>query len=385
MNHFTLTATALRRRKARTVFTGLSVLVVFILFGLAMALRHGFIVGPTMAGNDMIIVSRKGHGELPIGIVQQLAAINGVKSVAPFAFAPLEYQGPKNQIGASGVDPQAFLANYRKTYGAMDAAVAQRWLADRTGAVVMEKYLTDHNLHWQVGQTIVLTPPKGMPLQPLTVHIDGILSPQKNTGISIGGPLTAHLKYLNAWRGQDTIQAAFVTAADAAQSDTVADAITRAFASSPTPLEAQDFHSLLLSILQRFGDIGAMTIALIAAALLSLLFVTANAMAQSVAERRAEFALLKTLGFNRVRVGFLVFGETILLTAPPALIGLGLTGWLVATLANHNNVVPLPGFALDGGSYLVGIGAIAGLIVISSLAPLWLTLRAAGAQTLRAA
>lgn len=379
MNQFVLTATALRRRKLRTLFTGLSVLVVFVLFGLAMALRHGFRVGPSLAGNNVVIVAPKGRGELPIGVVQQVASVDGVQDVLPFAGAALQYQNPKNQVVVMGVAPDAFLATFKRD--ALEPPVAKRWRADRTGALVMEDYMEAHDLHWQVGQTVTLTPQTGSPLKPLAVHIDGIVRQNKNRSFSFGGAVTVHLKYLNAWRSKDTIGALFVMTRDPARSDAVADAISRRFANSTTPIETQNLHALLLSIMQRFGNVGALTMAVIAAALLSLVFVTGNAMAQSVAERRAEFALLKALGFSRRRVGALVCGETALLTAPPALIGLGVTGWLVGVLAN--GAVSLPGFALDSGGYLVGIGATAGLIVVSSLAPLVAVLRATGSKALR--
>lgn len=382
MNHFTLTAGALRRRKARTVFTGLSVLVVFILFGLAMALRHGFAVGPSLAGNNMIIVSPQGQGELPIGIVPQITAVSGVRNILPIGMMLMQYQDPKNRMPVSGMPPQAFLINYQYQHQGQEPPAAATWKADRIGALVAQSYLKAHDLDWKVGQTIVLTPPKGSTSKPLSIKIDGILPPSKN-GMSFNMPVTIHLKYLNAWRNKDTISAMFVMAADASRVDAVADAITHRFANSTHPLKAQALHAVLQSVLQRVGNVGALTMAVIAAALLSLLFVTGNAVAQSVNERRSEFALFKALGFSRRRIGSLVFGETVLLTAPPALIGLALAGWLIAAMMSAT--VQLPDFQLGAAGYLIGIGVIAMLIVISALAPLVAVVRLTGAKAMRAA
>jgi putative ABC transport system permease protein len=380
MNHFTLTAAALRRRKARTIFTGLSVVVVFILFGLAMALRHGFTVGPSLAGGDLIMVTGRTHGALPIGIVSKVAAVEGVKTVLPMTMSMLQYKNPKNMLMVAGVPADAFLQSYRSSRDGKAPPHAAKWKADRTGALVQESWLKKQHFDWHVGQQIVLTPMQGSSQKSLEFHVDGIV-PARKEGAGINMPVVLHLKYLNDWRGHQTVAFIEARARDAAHAGATADRITHTFANSSHPLKAKAFGAMLLNILRRVGNVGALTLVVIAAALLSLLFVTGNAMAQSVNERRAEFSLLKALGFNRRRIGGVVFGETVLMMAPPALIGLGLAGVLVALLAGSS--VGLPGFSLAAPGYLTGFAAIAILIVLSSLVPLAAVMRRRGAAALR--
>lgn len=384
MNHFTITAGALRRRKVRTVFTSLSVLVVFILFGLAMALRHGFKTGADVIGADLVLVTPTGRSgtSLPVGLASQVAGIDGIRRVLPFSVVPAHYQDPRNQLAISGVPTQGFIAVIGGNK-VVSEADARRWRKERTGVLVRDTAMKKYG--WHVGQQLILTPPEPIAraagAKQIAVQIAGVVNTKKK-GFRIGGPLLAHLKYLNAWRHQDTAVAMLVQVRDATHADTVADAVRQRFANSTTPVKARSFHALLQGVFQRVGNVGALTMAVIAAALLSLLFVTGNAMTQSVAERRAEFAVLSALGFNRSRLGALIIGETLLLMAPPALIGLGLTGWLVSVMAR--GAVALPGFEMGVVAYLAGIGVAAGLIIVSSLVPLASILRMRDANALRA-
>jgi len=56
-----------------------------------------------------------------------------------------------------------------------------------------------------------------------------------------------------------------------------------------------------------------------------IMAVTANTMAMSVRERLSEFAALKTLGFNRAHLSFLIFGEAMVITSLGAALGIALT------------------------------------------------------------
>lgn len=383
MNQVTITAAALRRRKIRTVFTGLSVMAVFVLFGLAMALRHGFNTGADLIGADLVLVTPTGSSghELPIGLVRQVTGVGGVRRVLPFAVIPAQYQSPRNQLAISGITGEDFIAVIGGDK-AVSPADAARWRNERTGVLVHDKAMKKYG--WHIGQDLVLTPPERVAQaagsKQISVRITGVFN--TDNGFSIGGPLVAHLDYLNTWRHKDTVAAMLAQVRDPSRADAVADAIQQRFANSTTPVKAQSFHALLQGIFQRVGNVGALTMAVIAAALLSLLFITGNAVAQSVSERRAEFAVLSALGFNRSRLVMLVIGESLLLTGPPALLGLGLTGWLVAVL--ETSAFALPGFGLDGGAYLAGIGATAGLVIVSSLVPLTSVLRMQDVDALRA-
>src|SRR5262249_19100553 len=63
-----------------------------------------------------------------------------------------------------------------------------------------------------------------------------------------------------------------------------------------------------------------------------ILFLTANAIAQSVRERIPEFAVLKTIGFSDAGVMALVFAETALPCLAGAGLGMLIAKWFIITL-----------------------------------------------------
>jgi putative ABC transport system permease protein len=74
--------------------------------------------------------------------------------------------------------------------------------------------------------------------------------------------------------------------------------------------------------MKQLGDINFIANMIATAVLFTLLFLTANTMAQSVRERTAELAVLKTLGFSDGKVLAMVLIESVLLCLFAAAIGL---------------------------------------------------------------
>jgi putative ABC transport system permease protein len=68
------------------------------------------------------------------------------------------------------------------------------------------------------------------------------------------------------------------------------------------------------------------------AGLFMILFLTGNALAQSVRERIPEFAVLKTIGFSDGGVMALVFAEAILPCLLGAAAGMAIARWFVSVI-----------------------------------------------------
>jgi putative ABC transport system permease protein len=91
--------------------------------------------------------------------------------------------------------------------------------------------------------------------------------------------------------------------------------------------------------------------------LVMILFLTVNAMAQSVRERRWEFALLRALGFSRNRVAVLLFCEVALPCLAGAAVGQGvgqlillLLAYLLAAMSKMPLLLPLLSIAVNFAS-----------------------------------
>jgi len=84
MKYFHLIWAALFRRKTRTIFTLLSVLAAFLLFGMLDAVRAAFNAPPSAAGVSRLVVSSRISiiQPLPQSLLARIQTIPGVKDVA---------------------------------------------------------------------------------------------------------------------------------------------------------------------------------------------------------------------------------------------------------------------------------------------------------------
>ncbi len=73
---------------------------------------------------------------------------------------------------------------------------------------------------------------------------------------------------------------------------------------------------------------------IVGAVLFTLLFLTANTMAQSVRERVPELAVLKTVGFTDAGVQWLVLIEALILSLIAAALGLGLASLVLPAVSS---------------------------------------------------
>jgi putative ABC transport system permease protein len=118
--------------------------------------------------------------------------------------------------------------------------------------------------------------------------------------------------------------------------------------------------------LNQVGDINFVVTGILAAVMFTLLFLTANTMAQSVRERIPELAVLKTVGFTDASVQWLVLGEALLLCAPTALLGLALAAAVLPLVSNSPGLgiaamhIPSPVFGA-GTAAAVVVALISGL------------------------
>jgi putative ABC transport system permease protein len=89
-------------------------------------------------------------------------------------------------------------------------------------------------------------------------------------------------------------------------------------------------------------NVKAVTREIAMAGMFMVLFLTANGIAQSVRERFAEFATLKTIGFSDASVMTMVVLEAAIPCATGAILGVGFAAWL----ARQIPALMPPGFGL---------------------------------------
>ncbi len=317
------------RRKARTLFTVLSIVVAFVLFAYLAAIRLAFGTGVSVAGADRMLVIHKVSliQPLPESYLGRIAAVDGVTDVSHMSWFGGIYQEPRNFFPQMAVDAESYLRLYPEIVLSDDER--ERWLRNRTGAIVGR--VTADRFGWEVGDRI--------PLQG-TIHrtrsgptweftIDGIYE------AGAEGYDTAtmyfHHEYLmeaNA-EGVRFVGQYVIRVDDPARAADVAAAIDTRFANSPAETRTSTEQAFLQGFADQIGNIGAMVTAILAAVFFTILVITANTMAQSIRERTSELAVLKTLGFTDRRVLALVLIESLALAVVGGAAGLGVGSLLV--------------------------------------------------------
>lgn len=145
----------LKRRKARTLFTLLSILIAFVLFAYLAAVKVAFRAGVDVAGADRLFTTQKTAIILPLPkkYQEQIAAVPGVKAVTHMSWFGGIYQNPNKGfqgVFQAPVDPEPYLEMYPEILVPAEQKAA--WLADRQGVVVGRK--TAERYGWKVGDRV---------------------------------------------------------------------------------------------------------------------------------------------------------------------------------------------------------------------------------------
>ena len=357
------------RRKVRTICTGLSIFVAFVLIGALMSIRAGFSRGVDLTGADRLVVSHKNsfNQPLPIAYRERLTAIPGVAAVSYIAWFPGVYQDPRNDFPKLAVDGTTWFDMYTDLW-AVPADDLARWNANRTGAIVGQE-LADR-FGWTIGTRVPLTgtmwPKRGGGAWEFTV--DGIYRAGPASGRNASLDLLFfHYAYLNDTRtlGVDFVDSYRVRVTEPARANEIAQLIDTTFANSAFETSTSTENAFVRDIAEQIGDVGAIVMAILGPVLFTLLLVCGNAMAQSVRERTNELAVLKTLGFTDGRVLGLVLTESFVL--PLVAGGAGFAAWVMIQRTNPTGgTVPMAAISpLEmalGTSIAVLIGLTAGIL-----------------------
>ena len=369
MRYLPLLWSNLKRRKARTFFTFLSILVAFILFGYLAAVKVAFRAGVDVAGADRLFTTHKTSiiQPLPKSYQDQIARVAGVEAVTHSSWFGGIYQNPNKGfqgVFQGPVDPVEYLAMYPEFKIPDDQK--QAWIADREGAIVGRK--TAERYGWKVGDRV--------PIQAtIWRKKDGTSTWEFNIrGIYDGGKgidttqFLFHYDYFDEARdvGQGMVGWYIVRIAEPKSAAKVGAAIDSLFENSRYETKTVTEKALVQSFADQIGNIGAIITWILAAVFFTLLLVAGNTVAQSVRERTSELAVLKTVGFSHQLVLGLVLAESFALALVGGGVGLAL-GMLGVSAGD-----PTGGFlqvffiprrdAIWGVVFVVLLGFVAGIL-----------------------
>jgi putative ABC transport system permease protein len=359
---------SMRRKPLRLFFTLASIVVAFLLFGLAESLRYSLQAGVDVAGADRLITMHKVSFTqlLPMSYENRIRAVDGVADVTPQTWFGAWYQDERNQLPTFPVDPDAFLRMYPEYQMPEDQRLA--WLADRAG-IMIGRGLADIT-GWKVGDTVPLRSAiwrRADGNDTWDVNVRAIYDLQQ------GGDtrqILMHQDYFEEGKAQakGLIGWYLVKVANVERAAAIAKQIDAQFANSPAETKTSSERAMAQSFVNQVGNIGAILRAIVTAVFFTMLLVTANTMAQSVRERTNEIGVLKTLGFSNGGVLGLVLCEAVLITLVGG--GLGLAGaWWLGIQFEPVFRQYLPGFKVPATAVVLGVLIMLGLGLAAGAVP----------------
>jgi putative ABC transport system permease protein len=319
MKYFPLVWNGLWRRRARTIFTLLSIAVAYVLFGILSGIDAGFAHTLEVSRMDRLFTDSRFGAPMPVSYAEQIANVPGVIVVAPRSGLFGYFQDPKNFIFVLCADRRFFALRPEIT---LSSQQLERLLQTRTGAAVSVELARKYG--WKIGDKV--------PIQTSTAQLDGnpvwafdivaIVDDLNYPGQS--GWFIANYAYLDEARVADkgTISRFLVRVRDPERSAQIGRQIDKLFANSTVATRTNSERSQTQSGLQFLGDVNFLTNAVLGAVFFMLLFLSGNTMLQSVRERIPEFAVLKALGFSDKGVLSLVIAESVLICLLAAAAGL---------------------------------------------------------------
>jgi len=370
MSWLSFTWANLTRRKLRLIFTLLSIILAFLMFGMLDALRTSMQQTVNLTGADRLITLSKVSiiDSFPISHYEKTRATAGVKSVVHLNWFGGVYKDGTMQIPVFPINVEEFFNVYPEVKITPEEFAA--WKADRQG-IVIGRVLADR-YGWKKGDRLPLKSSifrKQNNSDTWEFNIIGIYTVENSAGWDNQSAMF-HYDYYNEslMFGKGEIGWMTVKVDDPNQAEVVAKRIDAQFANSSDETKTGTEKAFTKQFMEQMGNIGKILVSVVFAVFFTMLLVTANTMAQSVRERTNEIGVLKTLGFSSGSVLRLVIGEALFLTVLGGLIGFGLAylgvGALAPTMKQY-----FPIFEIDISSFVTAIVLMVSLGVITGLWP----------------
>jgi len=383
MKYVALVWLGLRRKLARTILTGISIFVAFLLLGVMNGVTSGFddALG-LMSDARLRTISRANIAEaMPIAHERRIETIEGVTAVSPIAIFPAYYQEQYNSVSAGALYIDSLLRVLPEIK--LDDDEVHRLKSNRTGATV-GKVLADR-FGWKVGDQVPLTSyflaqedgSTTWTFDIETIHNDG-----PDDEELLAGELYFHYDYLNESRAtqKDTANMFISAISNPAEAGPIADQIDALFVNSSDETQTMNEKQFLTNQVRRVGDISAFINAIQFAVLFTLLFIAGSTMSQSVKERFAEFGVFKAVGFSDFTVAGIVIGEAILLCVLAAILGLGAAALVFPSVFAN---MGLGGINMGAFVWVLGISMAVILGLVVSIYPALQLARLSVADALR--
>jgi len=367
MKYFRLIWSGLWRKKVRTIFTMLSIVVAFLLFGMLQGIDTTFKQLVDQGRLNVLVTTNPAGLPLPLADLSQIQAVHGVTQVTYRGLFIGFYQSLRNIVIVLPVDSASFFPE--NPMFSVSQQHRDAFLRSRTGALVMKRVA--ERLGLKVGDRIpiqALNARKKDGTANWTFDLVGTFD-IPNSPIGEEPILLMNYEYFDTGRATDTgtVQLYQESISDASQAAAISNAIDNLFANSPNRTHTETERANAQGQLAQLGDLDFFVEAIVAAAFATLLLLTGTTLMQAYRERIREFAVMKTIGFTDRGVSALVLIEAVLLTVGSALLGLLIASALLPVLGTAMSRFGAPGLKFPGIVFLIGIGFAMLLALVSAV------------------
>lgn len=369
MKYFGLVWAGLWRKKTRTVFTMISIVIAFLLFGLLQGINQGFGTAIGRLDVDRLYVSaRTGMTDgMPISYLSRIRGVSGVRAVSMWAYFGGYYQDARKPIPAFATDAIELFKVYKEIK--IKPEYLDAMARTRTGVLIGEALAAQYG--WKVGDRIPIGTSIWTNKAGSNTWEFDVVGTFDASAYGAGFPaFYLNYSYFDEARsfGTGDLHYYIVSVQDPTQADRISREIDAMFANSSVETRTQTESALAQSQLKQLGDINFIANAIVGAVLFTLLFLTANTMMQSVRERTSELAVLKTLGYSDTKVLVLVLVEALLLCLFAAALGIGLAALVFESPALQKL---FGNFSMPAIVLTMGAGIAVLVAFVSGFPPAW--------------
>ena len=294
------------RNPRRSVLTILSITVsIFLVSTLQAILRQFDSVAEGSSSSHLRMVTRHAVSlgqDLPIAYRARIRALPGVKYVNGFTWFGGIYKDPQNFFANFAVDVEDFeklTDEFKIPPDQLDA-----WKKERTAALVGRKLMEQYG--WKIGDRVTL---QGT-IYPADLEfiIRAVYTAPREADETA---FYFHWDYFDEALGRRGRAGTFSVKAETAEDvPRLMDAIDGMFRNSDAETKTETEQAFNLSFVSMLGNVKILLNAISAAVVFTILLVAGNTMAMSIRERTGEVAVLKTLGYRRNTILFLLVGES---------------------------------------------------------------------------
>ena len=312
----------LYRKKIRTFLTFFCLFVAFVLYVALGSIAVLFSIDTVTSeiGANRLQTSAKYSmiDDIPKRYVNEISQLEGVELVTHMSWFGGFYQEPSNMLVTFPTDPSTFFEVYSE-FDVSDEHL-QAFMDTRRGILVPAEIVERYQ--WKIGDII----PIGSEIYP---QKDGnytwefeLVGTYSSDREGMSAVLTQYDYFEEAAGfGQGMVGWLAIVISDPALAPEIANTIDSMYINSSDPTRTATESESNRQFLAQYGNITLMMSGILLAVFFTILLVCANTMSQAFRERISEMAVLKTIGFNDIRLGIWVLAEAIYLSVIPAIFG----------------------------------------------------------------